>query len=102
MSSEKIYKIYYFIFFKLFLWYDSDDFEKQTENNMKHNVQNLKTSDISSDVFVIAPSQIDLISKHFGDAVAEAMNVRPLADKIRQIAAETLIRVLQDAKRMGE
>lgn len=69
---------------------------------MKNNVQNLKTTDISSDVFVIAPSQIDIISKRFGDAVAEAMNVRPLATKIRQIAAETLTQVLQDAKRMGE
>jgi len=34
--------------------------------------------------------------------VAEAMNVRPLAGKIRQIAAETLIKVLNDAKKMGE
>ena len=68
---------------------------------MKSNVQNLKTSDISSDVFIIAPNQIDAISKKFGDAVAEAMNVRPLAQKIRQIAAETLIKTLRDAKNMG-
>ncbi len=69
---------------------------------MKENIKNLKTSEISSDVFVIAPTQIEAISRNFGDAVAEAMNVRPLANKIRQIAAETLIKVLHEAKTMGE
>ena len=69
---------------------------------MKSNIQQLKPSDITSDVFIIAPSQIDWISKKFGDAVAEAMNVRPLSQKIRQIAAETLIDVLHSAKTMGE
>jgi hypothetical protein len=69
---------------------------------MKTNVQQLKPSEITSDVFVIAPSQIDWISEKFGDAVAEAMNVRPLSQKIRQIAAETLVKVLYKAKSMGE
>ncbi len=69
---------------------------------MKTDIQQLKPSEITSDVFVIAPSQIEWISKNFGDAVAEEMNVRPLAQKIRQIAAETLVRVLHDAKKMGE
>lgn len=69
---------------------------------MKENAKQLQIDNISSDVFVIAPMQIDMISKQFGDAVAEAMNVRPLAGKIRQIAAETLIKVLHDAKKMGE
>ena len=69
---------------------------------MKNNIHTLKTSDISSDVFIIAPNQIETISRIFGNAVAEAMNVRPLAGKIRQIAAETLIKVLCDAKKMGE
>ena len=69
---------------------------------MKNNIQTLKATDISSDVFIIAPNQIEIISKNFGDAVAEAMNVRPLADKIRKIAAETLVKVLNDAKKMGE
>jgi len=69
---------------------------------MKNNIQKLKATDISSDVFIIAPNQIETISKIFGDAVAEAMNVRPLAGKISQIAAETLIKVLCNAKKMGE
>lgn len=69
---------------------------------MKDNVKTLKPSDISSDVFVIAPTQIDMISRNFGNAMAEAMNVRPLAEKIRHLAAEVLIQTLQDAKKMGE
>lgn len=69
---------------------------------MKSSITELQTSDISSEIFVIAPSQIDFISEKFGDAVAEAMNMRPLSQKIRQIAAETLIKTLQAAKKMGE
>lgn len=69
---------------------------------MKQDVRKLKPSEISSDVFIIAPSQIDLISKMFGDAVAEEMNVRSLSGKIRQIAADTLVKVLNSVKNMGE
>ena len=80
----------------------SNDIKTNKERTMKNNIQTLKTADISSDVFVIAPNQVDLISQRFGDAVAEAMNVRPLAGKIRQIAAEVLIKTLHEAKKMGE
>lgn len=69
---------------------------------MKNNITTLKASDISSDIFVIAPSQIGFISEKFGDAVAEAMNMRPLSQKIRKIAAEILVKTLQSAKTMGE
>lgn len=69
---------------------------------MKDNIQQLSTSDISSDVFVISPSQIDSISKEFGDAVAEAMNVRSLSKKICEIANTILAQTLQNAKKMGE
>lgn len=69
---------------------------------MRNNIQTLKPEQITSDVFIIAPAQIETISNNFGDAVAEAMNVRPLSPKIRQIAAEILTRVLHDAKTMGE
>lgn len=69
---------------------------------MKENVQMLKHNEIASDVFIIAPSQIDIISQKFGDAVAEAMNIRPLSQKIREIAAEILIKTLHNAKTMGE
>ena len=69
---------------------------------MKDNITTLNTENISSEVFIIAPIQIDTISKNFGNAVAEAMNVRPLANKIRQIAYEILTQTLHDAKKMGE
>ena len=69
---------------------------------MKSDIQQLKTSEISSDVFVISTTQIEWIAQNFGDAVAQAMNVRPLAQKIRQIAAQTLTDVLRSAKKMGE
>lgn len=69
---------------------------------MKPSIRQLKASEISSDVFVIAPNQIDLISKMFGDAVAEEMNVRSLSQKIQKIASETLVKVLNAAKTMGE
>lgn len=69
---------------------------------MKSDIQQLKPSEITSEVYIIAPSQIEWISKNFGDAVAEAMNVRPLSQKIRQIAADILVRVLDNAKKMGE
>ena len=69
---------------------------------MKNNIRELKNSEITSDVFVIAPTQIDFISKTFGEAVAEAMNIRPLSDKIQAIAHDALINALQHAKTMGE
>lgn len=89
---------FYFAFFMI-LWNRK---KKKGTNNMKSNVQMLKRNEISSDVFIIAPSQIEIISQQFGDAVAEAMNIRPLSQKIREIAAETLTKILQDAKTMGE
>lgn len=69
---------------------------------MTETTKTLKPSEISSDVFIIAPSQIQIISEQFGNAVAESMNVRPLAHKICQIAFETLTKTLQAAKTMGE
>ena len=68
---------------------------------MKEQIQVLKPTEISSDVFIVAPSQIDEISRQFGNAVAEEMNVRPLSQKICKIASEILIKTLNDAKNMG-
>ena len=68
---------------------------------MKEQIQVLKPTEISSDVFIVAPSQIDEISRQFGNAVAKEMNVRPLSQKICKIASEILIKTLNDAKNMG-
>ena len=72
---------------------------KQMKNN---DIKNLKTSEISSDVFVISPTLLETISKNFGLAVAEEMNVRPLAHKIEKIASDVLTKVLRSAKTMGQ
>ena len=69
---------------------------------MRDSIQQLNPKDITSTVFIIAPTQIDAISKKFGEEMAIAMNVRPLAHKIQQIAADVLKQTLHDAKNMGE
>ncbi|MDR0726869.1 MAG: hypothetical protein LBF37_02285 [Rickettsiales bacterium] len=68
---------------------------------MKDPVQKLNTSDISSDVYVIAPTQIEYIAQVFGDSVADAMNMRTFAAKIRQIAETSLRHALNAAKKQG-
>ena len=69
---------------------------------MKETVKRLSAADISSDVFIVSPNQIEMIAKKFGDEMAMTMNVRPLAHKIQQIAVDVLIQTLQDARKMGE
>lgn len=68
---------------------------------MKENVQQLNTNNISSEVFVIAPTQIEYIAQIFGDAVADAMNMRTFAPKIRLIAERSLRNALGAAKKQG-
>ncbi len=69
---------------------------------MRESIHNLKTSDISSDVYVIAPTQIDKIAQIFADTVADTMNMRTFSQKIRQIAEQSLRNALGAAKKMGE
>ncbi len=69
---------------------------------MKEPVQNLRTSNISSEVFTIAPTQIEYIAQIFGDSVADTMNMRTFAPKIRQIAEQALRSALSAARHMGE
>ena len=68
---------------------------------MKENVKKLNVSDISSDVFIISPTQIEYIAQIFGDAVADAMNMRTFSNKIRQIAEQSLTKALNAAKKQG-
>lgn len=69
---------------------------------MHDQVQKLKPESITSDVYIIAPSQIEYIAHIFGNTVADTMNMRPFANKIRQIAEQALHHALQSAKHMGE
>ncbi|MDR0741646.1 MAG: hypothetical protein LBF28_02640 [Rickettsiales bacterium] len=68
---------------------------------MKDLIQKLHISEISSEVHVIAPTQIEYIAQVFGDAVADAMNMRAFAAKIRQIAEHSLRHALGAAKKQG-
>lgn len=69
---------------------------------MREPIQQLKTSDITSEVFVIAPTQIEYIAQIFGDGVADAMNMRAFSQKIRQIASQSLRTALAAARHAGE
>ena len=55
---------------------------------MREPIQNLKPSEITSDVFIVAPTQIEYIARIFGNTVADTMNMRTFAPKIRQIAEQ--------------
>ena len=68
---------------------------------MKESIHPLDPKQICSDVFVIAPTQIDYIAKLFADNVADAMNMRTFAQKIRQIATQSLRGALTAAGKMG-
>ncbi len=69
---------------------------------MRESIHNLNPSDITSEVFVIAPTQIDYIAQLFADDVADTMNMRAFSQKIRQIAGQSLRRALGAARKMGE
>lgn len=68
---------------------------------MRDIVQKLDTSKITSEVFVIAPTQIEYIAQLFGDSVADAMNMRAFAQKIRTLAEQSLRNALGAAKKQG-
>ncbi len=69
---------------------------------MRTPIQKLQPSDITSDIFIIAPTQLEYIAQIFGDSVADAMNMRTFAPKIRQIAQESLRHALTAARHQGE
>ena len=76
--------------------------ETQQGGLMHTPVHQLNTSDITSDVYTIAPTQIDYIARVFGDGVADAMNMRAFSGKIREIATQSLRHALNSARHMGE
>lgn len=62
----------------------------------------LNPANITSEVYIIAPTQIEYISQIFADNVANALNLRTFAQKIRQIAEQSLRTALGAAKHQGE
>ena len=62
----------------------------------------LNPANITSQVYIIAPTQIEYISQIFADSVADAMNMRTFAQKIRQIAEQSLRTALSAARHQCE
>lgn len=69
---------------------------------MRENIHNLSTDNIISDTYTIAPTQIEYIARIFGNTVADTMNMRTFAPKIRQIAEHALRHALGAARTQGE
>jgi hypothetical protein len=69
---------------------------------MQNQVQKLNPESITRDVYIIAPTLIEYIAHIFGNTVADTMNIRPFAQKSREIAEQSLRHALQSAKHMGE
>ena len=69
---------------------------------MREPIQNLNTTDITSEIYTIAPTQLEYIARLFGNTVADQMNMRTFAPKIRQIAEHALRHALSAARTMGE
>ncbi len=65
-------------------------------------VKNLKTTDITSEIYTIAPTQMEYIATTIGNTVADSMNMRAFAPKIRGIAMQALQAALKSARHMGE
>ncbi len=68
----------------------------------ENNITNLKLTDITSDVYTIAPTQMEYIATLIGNTVADNMNMRAFAPKIRAIAMQALKAALKSARTMGE
>ena len=65
-------------------------------------VKILKTEDITSEIYTIAPTQMEFIATMIGNTVADSMNMRTFAPKIRAIAMQALQSALKSARHMGE
>ena len=72
------------------------------ENMHDTSALNLDVSNITSKVYTIAPTQMEYIAKMVGDTVADSMNMRAFAPKIRSIAMAALTSALDSASHMGE
>ena len=69
---------------------------------MKTQIKQLNTANITSDIFIISPAQIEYIANIFTKNFADAMNMRTFSARINEIARESLRGALKSAKTMGE
>jgi hypothetical protein len=69
---------------------------------MREQVNELNPQAITSEVFLVSPSQLSYIADVFSKNFADAMNMRTMAGRIEQIAKESLNAAFKAARRMGE
>lgn len=69
---------------------------------MKDTIKQLDTKNISSEVFIISPAQIEYISQVFTKIFADTMNMRAFSGTIYKTAEKSLRTALSAAKKMGE
>ena len=69
---------------------------------MKTQVKQLDTRDITSDIFMISPAQVEYIANVFTKNFADTMNMRTFSGRINEIARESLRTALKSAKTMGD
>lgn len=68
---------------------------------MKKQAKPLNPANITSDIFMISPAQIEYIANLFTKNFADSMNMRTFSGRINEIARESLVRALKSAKTMG-
>lgn len=68
---------------------------------MKNSVKQLDSHDITSDIFMISPAQIEYIAQIFTKNFADSMNMRTFSGRINEIARESLRAALKSARTMG-
>lgn len=68
---------------------------------MKNQAKPLNPANITSDIFMISPAQIEYIANLFTKNFADSMNMRTFSGRINEIARESLARALKSAKTMG-
>ena len=61
----------------------------------------LTPDQITGEVFIIAPTQIEFVAETFANAMADALNMRAFAPRIREIALSSLRSSLTAAKSQG-
>ena len=68
---------------------------------MKTQAKQLHTNDITSDIYMISPAQVEYIANVFTKNFADTMNMRTFSGRINEIARESLRSALKSAKTMG-
>ena len=69
---------------------------------MKEQIKQLQTTNITSEIFIISPAQLEYIAGIFSKNFADAMNMRTFSNHIQDVARESLRTALCAAKKMGE